>query len=156
DPVARNILNYYPRANQPGDPGTQRNNFYNTGTSEVDTDNADIRIDHNLTATQRLFGRFSYRHSLDGPRALFPGDLAIAEGRIAQNDFGRNFVTDYTNTLSPNTLLNLRFSFARNRFLYANQGLGFVPSSLGLPKSFDTAVDRLMFPRVDIGGEVSL
>src|SRR5262249_40949279 len=63
---------------------------------------------------------------------------------------------DYTNTLSPGALVNLRLSFARNRFLFDNQGLGFVPSSLGLPKSLDSAVDRLMFPAFTVSTEVSL
>jgi hypothetical protein len=31
-------------------------------------------------------------------------------------------------------------------FVYANQGLGFVPSSLGLPSYIDAAVDNLQFP----------
>jgi hypothetical protein len=74
----------------------------------------------------------------------------VAEGRVNNNDFGRNFIADYTDTLSPTTrLLNLRASFARNRFLFDNQGLNFVPSSLGLPRDIDAAVDRYMFPRFD-------
>jgi Carboxypeptidase regulatory-like domain len=156
DPVARNVLNYYPRPNQAGDPGTQRNNFYNSGAASVNTDNADFRVDHNLNQAQRLYGRFSYRKSFDGPPQLFPGDLGIAEGRINQNDFGRNAVADYTNTLNPSSVLNVRVSFARNRFLYDNQGLGFVPSSLGLPQTLDSAVDRLMFPRFGVSGQVSI
>src|SRR5262249_6388472 len=86
----------------------------------------------------------------------FPGDTGIAEGRINNNDFGRNAVVDYTNTLSPGALVNLRLSFARNRFLFDNQGLGFVPSSLGLPKSLDSAVARLMSPAFTVSTEVSL
>jgi hypothetical protein len=50
----------------------------------------------------------------------------------------------------------VRLSFARNRFLYDNQGLGFVPSSLGLPKSLDAAVDRLMFPAFAVSTEAGL
>ncbi len=156
DPVAVRTMAFYPQANQPGDPGTFRNNFYNNGAAKIDTNNFDVRVDHNLSDTQRLFGRFSYRRSFNGPPQLFPGDLGIAEGRVNNNDFGRNVVVDYTNTLSPTTLLNLRGSFARNRFLFDNQGLGFVPSSLGLPRDIDTAVDRYMFPRFDVAGQVSL
>lgn len=156
DPVAVRTMAFYPQANQPGDPGTFRNNFYNNGAAKIDTNNFDVRVDHNLSDTQRLFGRFSYRRSFNGPPQLFPGDLGIAEGRVNNNDFGRNVVVDYTNTLSPTTLLNLRGSFARNRFLFDNQGLGFVPSSLGLPRDIDTAVDRFMFPRFDVAGQVSL
>ncbi|MBC7928876.1 MAG: TonB-dependent receptor, partial [Bryobacteraceae bacterium] len=43
-----------------------------------------------------------------------------------------------------------------NRFLFDNQGLDFVPSSLGLPRDLDFAVDRLMFPRFDVSGQTSL
>lgn len=156
DPVARNLLRYFPLPNQPGDPGTGANNYYASGVNTFDTNNFDIKVDHNLSSTQRLFGRFSYRRYLNAPPALFPADLAIAEGRINNNDYGRNAVLDYTRTLTPSTLLNVRLSFARNRFLYANQGLGFAPSSLGLPKDLDAAVDRLMFPRFDVSGQTSL
>jgi len=156
DAVARNVTRYYPMPNQPGDPGTGRNNFYNSGAAAINTENADVRIDHNLTDQQRIFGRFSYRKSFNGPPQLFPGELGIAEGRVNNNDFGRNVVVDYTNTLSPSMLLNLRTSFARNRFLFDNQGLDFVPSSLGLPRTLDSAVDRYMFPRFGVSTQVAL
>src|SRR5262249_14591374 len=103
-----------------------------------------------------LNGRFSYRKSFDGPPQLFPGDLGIAEGRFNQGDYGRNAVADYTNTLSPTSVFTVRMSFARSRFLYDNQGLGFAPSSLGLPKALDAAVDRYMFPRFGVSGQVAL
>ena len=156
DNVARTTMGYFPKANQPGDPGTFRNNFYNNGAATINTDNADLRLDHNLNDKQRLFGRFSYRKSFNGPPQLFPGELGIAEGRVNNNDFGRNVVVDYTNTVNAATLVNVRLSFARNRFLFDNQGLGFVPSSLGLPKALDSAVDRYMFPRFDVAGQTSL
>ena len=153
--VARNVIQYWPSPNQPGD-SIGRNNFYNVGSASNNTDNFDIRLDHNISDKQRLFGRFSYRRYFNGPPQLFPGETGIAEGRINNNDFGRNAVVDYTRTLSPSALVNARLSFARNRFLYDNQGLGFVPSSLGLPKSLDAAVDRLMFPAFGVSSEASL
>ncbi|MFN7919718.1 MAG: carboxypeptidase regulatory-like domain-containing protein [Bryobacteraceae bacterium] len=156
DPVARTTMAYFPKANQPGDAGTFRNNFYNSGAAAINTTNADVRIDHNLNDRQRLYGRFSYRRSYNAPPQLFPGELGIAEGRVINNDFGRNAVIDYTRTVSASTVANLRLAFARNRFLFDNQGLGFVPSSLGLPKTLDAAVDRYMFPRFDVSGQTSL
>ncbi|MDZ4802988.1 MAG: TonB-dependent receptor [Bryobacteraceae bacterium] len=155
DPVARNLLKYFPTPNQPGDARGQ-NNFYASGSAKFNTDNTDIKIDSNLTEKQRLFGRFSMRRNFNGPPQFFPGELGIAEGRVNNNDWGRNAVVDYTNTLNATSIVNLRLSFARNRFLFDNQGLDFVPSSLGLPKDLDTAVDRLMFPRFDVGGQTAL
>ncbi|BDC52248.1 hypothetical protein F183_A45630 [Bryobacterales bacterium F-183] len=156
DPVSVNLLKYYPAPNQPGDVGTLQNNFYANGSNLFDTNNADFKVDHNITEKQRIFGRFSLRQFLNAPPQYFPGDLGIAEGRVNNNDSGRNAVVDYTNTLSAASLLNVRLSFARNRFLFDNQGLGFVPSSLGLPRDLDTAVDRLMFPRFDVAGQTAL
>lgn len=156
DNVARNVIPYYPVANQPGNAVTQLNNHYNTGSGAVDTNNFDVRIDHNLTDRQRLFGRYSYRRSFDGPPQLNPGDTGIAEGRINNNDWGTNVVVDYTNTLSASTILNIRAGFARNKFLFDNQGLGFKPSQLGFPTGIDAAVDREMFPAISVGGQLGL
>lgn len=156
DPVARNVVRFWPAANQPGIPGTEQNNFYNSGSAKVDTDNFDVRIDHNLTPTQRIFGRYSYRRSFDGPPQLFPGELGIAEGRINLNDWGTNAVLDYANTLSASTIWTTRVGFARNRFLYENTGLGFLPSSLGLPAGIDTTADRAMFPAFSVAGQRGL
>ncbi|HBY63241.1 MAG TPA: hypothetical protein DEH78_25750, partial [Solibacterales bacterium] len=146
DPVARNIMRFYPTPNQAGLNGTNQQNFYNSGSAAVDTNNFDVRVDHNLSATQRLFGRYSYRRSFDGPPQLFPGELGVAEGRINNNDWGTSAVIDYTNTLTPTLVWTTRLGYSRNRFLFDNQGLGFVPSSLGLPAGIDSVVDRQMFP----------
>lgn len=156
DAVARNVLRYCPEANQPGLAATGQNNFYNSGSAKVDTDNFDLRLDHNVTPRQRVFGRFSYRRSFDGPPQLFPGETGIAEGRINLNDWGRNAVVDYTNTLTPSMVWVTRAGFARNRFLYENNGLGFRPSSLGLPAGIDATADRQMFPNFSIAGQRGL
>ena len=156
DPVALNVLNYWPEPNQPGDPVTGRNNFYASGSAEVNTDNFDVRIDQMLGGSRRLFGRYSYRRSLDAPPQLFPGDTGVAEGRINLNDWGRNVVIDYSDQLRGRNLINLRIGFARNRFLYENQALGFSPTSLGLPADIEANVDRPMFPAFTVNDVASL
>ncbi len=156
DPVAVNVMRYFPNPNQPGIEGSRQQNFYNNGSASVDTNNYDFRVDHNINDRQKIFGRISRRYSFDGPPQLFPGDTGVAEGRINLNDWGTNAVTDYTNTLSSSSILNLRLSFARNFFLFDNQGLGFAPSTLGLPRDLDSAVDLPMFPRFAVGGQTAL
>jgi hypothetical protein len=156
DTVARNALRFFPEANQPGVPVTEQNNFYNAGSAAVDTNNFDVRIDHNLSDRQRIFGRYSYRRSFDGPPQLFPGETGIAEGRINLNDWGTNAVLDYANTLNATTIFNARLAFARNKFLFDNQGLGFLPSALGFPGFIDTVVDRPMFPQFSVAGQVGI
>jgi hypothetical protein len=150
DPVALNVMRYFPAPNQPGDPTTGRNNFYASGSAKVNTDNFDIRIDQNLGTNRRLFGRYSYRRSLDAPPQLFPGETGVAEGRINLNDWGQNFVLDYSDHVWGQHILNARIAFARNRFLFENQALGFSPTSLGFPADIEANVDRPMFPAFSV------
>lgn len=156
DPVAVSVMRFFPNPNQPGLEGSRQQNFYNAGSGAVDTNNYDLRVDHNLSDRQKMFGRISRRYSFDGPPQLFPGETGVAEGRINLNDWGTNAVADYTNTLTPTSILNVRLSFARNLFLFDNQGLGFAPSTLGLPRDLDSAVDLPMFPRFAVGGQAAL
>ena len=156
DPVAVNVLNYYPMPNQPGDPVTGRNNYVASGTANLNTNNTDARLDRNFGANGRGFVRYSHRYVEDLPLQVFPDDLAIAEGRVIEENRVHNFVAEYNHTIGRATLLTARLGFARTLFVFNNQGLGFRPSSLGLPASIDAAVDREMFPRFGASNYISL
>jgi hypothetical protein len=156
DPVARQVLSYFPLPNQPGNPVTGAQNYFATGTAALDVDNYDGRVDHQISDRQKMFVRYSYRKTHSAPATFFPEDIAIAEGRVNQQNLAHNFVTDYNRTMSNTTVLSARLGFARTLFLFDNQGLGFRPSSLGLPTSIDENVDRLMFPRFGVSGMVTL
>jgi Carboxypeptidase regulatory-like domain/TonB dependent receptor-like, beta-barrel len=156
DPVALNILNYFPLPNQPGDPNTNANNYAASGSAQTNLDNFDFRFDHRFSESQTFFARYSHRYTQDVPLKAFPEDLTIAEGRIIQENHARNFVAEYTHTLSPTMILAGRIGFARTLFVFSNQGLGFKPSSLGLPASIDAVVDRQMFPAINVSGLTSL
>jgi hypothetical protein len=156
DAVGRNVLNYYPLPNQPGDDYTQKNNYSRSGSYAVNTDNYDARIDHHLSDTQRLLARYSKRNLEDVPPVLFPQDISIAEGRIVNMDRNHHVVAEHSYTLSPSTVLTSRLGFSRTLFPYINQGIGFLPSSLGLPKIIDNYADQVMFPRFEAAGYASL
>jgi hypothetical protein len=152
DPVARQVLQYYPLPNQPGNPVTGAQNYFATGTAELNVDNFDTRVDHQISDKSKGFMRYSYRKTFSAPASFSPEDIAIAEGRVNQQNLAHNAVIDYNRTMSSTTLVNARLGFARTLFLFDNQGLGFRPSSLGLPASIDDNVDRLMFPRFGVSG----
>jgi hypothetical protein len=156
DTVGRNVLNYYPLANQPGDDFTQKNNYSRSGSYAVNTDNYDVRIDHHLSDSQRLLARYSKRNLEDVPAILFPQDITIAEGRIVNMDRNHHVVAEHGYTLSPSTVLTSRLGFSRTLFPYINQGIGFLPSRLGLPKIIDSYSDQVMFPRFEAAGYASL
>jgi len=156
DPVGVNVMNFYPLPNQPGDPFTGRNNYAKSGSAALDTDNLDFRVDHQISAAQKGFVRYSQRKLSDVPAVLFPRDVTIAEGRIVSEDRGKNVVAEHSYALSANSVLTTRLAFARTFFPYLNQGIGFAPSKLGLPASIDTFSDQVMFPLIDANGYVTL
>ena len=156
DRVAVNAMKYFPAPNTPGRPITNQQNYHQSGSRLLNTDNYDFRVDHNIASDKKFFARYSHRLVRDYPAVLFPQDLAVAEGRINEENRARNAVADYTHTISPTTILTARLGFARTLYVHANQGLGFLPSSLGLQKDIDAAVDRQMFPRIGASGYVSL
>ena len=135
DPVAINALKYYPLPNQPGDPGTNTNNYSASGSTQLNLDNYDFRVDHRFSERRTFFARYSYRYTQDVPLKAFPEEITVAEGRVIQENRAHNVVTEYTHTLSPTSVLTGRLGFARTLFVFSNQGLGFAPSSLGLPAS---------------------
>ena len=156
DPVALNVMKYYPTANIVGNSVTNENNFFSSGSSLSNMDNIDGRLDHNISESQNIFGRYSYRFNESAPPVYFPSDSAVAQGRIVQENDSHNAVVNYTNTLNPTTILNVNAGVSRTLFIYNNQGLGFLPSSLGLPTSIDSAVDQHLFPAFGASGYQSL
>lgn len=147
DPVAVNVTKYYPQPNAaPTGQSNNQNNFANSGSKPLDMRMSDYRVDHVISTKQRFFARYSTRLNNDKATIFFPEDIRIAEGRINQEDHVHGAVADYTNSISPTMVLNARLGFARTLFVFANQGLGFAPSALGLPGYIDTAVDFLAFP----------
>lgn len=156
DAVARNAMKYYPQPNVVTNAVTNLNNFFNVGARSFDQNQIDGRVDHNLTDNQRIFARVSWRENLDSPPVYFPSELTVAEGRVEQGVRQPSGSIDYTNTVTPTSVLNVRFGLSRSIFDYDNQGLGFKPSALGLPSAIDSVVDRQMFPRFGASGFVNL
>jgi hypothetical protein len=156
DPVALQVLNYFPLPNQAGDPVTGAQNYFKTGTAELNVNNFDVRVDRHINDKQKLFARYSYRKTYSAPATFFPEDIKVAEGRVNEENRAHNGVIDYSRTLSSSTLFSARLGFARTLFVFDNQGLGFRPSSLGLPPAIDANVDRQMFPRFGVSGMVTL
>ena len=147
DPVALKVAKFYPTANNtPLGLTNNQSNYAASGSRPLQTTQSDYKIDQIISPTQRLFGRYSTRLNDDRATTFFPADLAVAEGRINQEDHVHGGVVDYTNTLSSSTIFNARAGFARTHYIYNNQSLGFAPSALGFPAAIDAGVDRFLFP----------
>jgi hypothetical protein len=154
DPVAAKLLQYFPDPNLPGDPFTNTNNYISQAGSRQITDSILIRLDHNLTDRQRIFGRFSLDRQHFNPANVL-GNIADFNADPFVNRH-RGLTLSYTNTLNPTTLLNVRYGLVRERQLNDSYSSGFDVTSIGFPASLKDQFETPVFPRFDIGGFTSL
>src|SRR5438093_1915697 len=154
DPVAANLMQYFPEPNLPGDPLTHANNFISQAGNTQLQDSFMVRIDHNISRSQRFFGRFSWDR-----QHLNPASVLVNAADFNANPFlnrHRGLALSWTDSLSPTTVLNVRYGLVRERQLNSSGSLGFDPSKLGFPASLKSQYEAVMFPRFDIAGFTSL
>lgn len=112
-----NYLNAYPLPNIPGTfNGTQNN--YRTIRRDIRKSNTiDGRLDYNIGANDRLFGRFSYDNSNFTRTSRFP---ALPAGFASGTNYvhGRGYALGETHIFGSNTINEFRAGY--NRYTFAN------------------------------------
>ncbi len=151
NPVARNLLQYFPAPNAPGGPDG-RNNFFGAAAQKDNWDNYLGRLDWNLSATNKFFlsTRYNYRNSFE--QAFYKN---IARGRNFIRD-NWNVILDNVHTLSPTTYLNSRASWTRFLEQRRLNSTGFDLVAAGFPPSLAAQSPLAVIPVVEIGGFVPL
>ena len=149
DPVALNILKYYPLPNTPG-AAYGANNFFATSVNQVNIDTYDAKVDQVFNERNRMFVRYSGRR-LAQPATVFT-DPSIA---VAQNNAGtqpqksNSVAIDYTRSQTPTLVIEARYGFSRVALDFRSLSDGFNPSStLGLPGYIASNADHLQFPGI--------
>jgi Carboxypeptidase regulatory-like domain/TonB dependent receptor/TonB-dependent Receptor Plug Domain len=149
DPVAAAILQYYPLPNQPGAPYAGTNNFFASGTSQLNIDTFDARVDEVFNERDRLFVSYSRRNVTSPPALLFPKADQIAEGGNSEPQVSNSAAIDYTRTVSPKFLIDVPFGFSRTFINFVPISAGFNPSTgLGFPGYIAADADHLLFPGI--------
>jgi Carboxypeptidase regulatory-like domain len=158
NPIALNILRYFPSPNQPGDGLSNTNNYYSNAPSGLDTDRVDVRADHNLTNANRLALRFNYfQNRIKNPDVYGNGMTLIANNRIP----GINTMARHT-LVRPSLVFEHHLSFAQSQSNRTSGNLSFTPTSLGFPNSVIDGNPITTFPLVtgnrmgQIGTQVAL
>jgi len=144
-PTALKFLSEFPKCNNPsptscdtagtGSPYGDANNLYVPGVDPTTGQKFDVRMDYYQSEKQRIFGRFSFTRTLTSSFNAFGN---MWDPNYAQNiTNARNAIAADDLTLSPTTVLQLRYSFTRH---YENQGgdpaeNGFDITTLGFPGS---------------------
>jgi hypothetical protein len=142
NPVALNFVSHYPLPNQPGEGDYHVNNYFASGLDPLDAHKFDVRVDFVGLQKQRIFGRFSFAR-LFFSNAHHYGDANMWDPLYYQNiTNARNILIADDLTLSPTSVLQLRYSFTRH---YEDQTgdprqNGFDITTLGFPSSLASEV----------------
>jgi hypothetical protein len=147
------LLQYYPKPSRPGDPFTATNNRFIHDGNQDDNNMVIARIDHALTSAQRFSGRVQWSRRADFGRYLFGEKTNPANPSYQFQPFGTyGGMLDYTNSLSPSWLLNIRYGYSRYEEISFNLTEGFDLVAAGLPTSLVSQMKGKYFPRFDITG----
>jgi len=150
DPVSAKVLQYFPDQNLPG----TVNNYIAQAGNNLSSDAWSVRIDHNFSERHRLFGRFSWdRQHLVGAKAI-PNAADFNSNPFSNQH--RGLTLSFTDSLSPSSILNVRYGLLRETQLNNSGSAGFDPTKLGFPASLVSQYETLMFPRFDVSGFTSL
>lgn len=111
NPIGLKIVALYPLPNLPGDPLLGTNNFRANVLSVIEGYQLDAKVDQQLTPNQHLSVRYSrLRNTATTPTVL--GSSQFNDGTNFDTTV-HNAVIDYTSTLKPTLLLDLRAGLDR-------------------------------------------
>ena len=151
DPISRNILDFYPAANAPGNQFTNQFNWTGQFAQPNDANRLTTKFDHNLSDRQRVFFRYNYFGSTSDRPQTWPNNPACPHPDcVSIYSRQQNAALDYTNTINAQTVFNLRWGVGRSILDREVGHLGFAPSKLGYPEYMEEGADVLMFPRYNM------
>jgi Carboxypeptidase regulatory-like domain len=104
--VSQKLLNdYYPLPNIDSPGGSY--NYETLQSTPSNTNGFDIRVDHDLTANQQIYARFSWKNILSGvANPLLPNDM--------DTEHDRSLLVSYNFTFSPKMVNEFRFGFTNS------------------------------------------
>ncbi len=160
DPVAAQIMKYYPLPNVGGNSDVAgQSNFYESQSGLTSKNTGSFRVDYAISDKQRIFGRYAENVSvIDRPNPFLgyasPAGPSIGDDRLLQYQD----VIDYTNTLSPHSVLELNSSYNRYPLYRTPPGYDFNPTTVGMPSYFNQLNSTLppCFPEIGAAGYIGL
>jgi hypothetical protein len=166
DPVSRNLINYYPAPNStPTDAFSNSNNYLVNANGQNRQNMWTIKTDYNIRDGARLFVRYTESNQGGGAANLFgstPGCSTCLSGNNPAGAFSprgggsalfvypKNAVVGYSSTLTPTTILDLRYSLNRQLLSRLPQSSGFDLGAAGFPSQFASSVFYKVFPPISI------
>ncbi|MGC1485862.1 MAG: carboxypeptidase regulatory-like domain-containing protein [Candidatus Acidiferrum sp.] len=138
NPLGAALVNLYPLPN--ANNTAQGFNFVSEPVRSLYETKFDIRVDHNLTANDTIFGRFSYDDAVSYVPGGFAGGFAEASAFGSNQgiiNHARNVAIGETHVFSPTTVNQASFGYNRIFDYITSQGTGSCSSAnlagIGIP-----------------------
>jgi len=144
DPVSQHILGFYPAPTNTG----LFNNFVATGSIPTTSNEFNVRIDHNLSDSARLYGRFSRKwETKQTEGAIYGSKNPAGPGQSNPNN---RYSAALGHTRAFSSTLGVSVNLGFNRWIEGNvgQAFPFQPSTLGLPAALDA--NSPFFPDIQV------
>lgn len=150
DPAAKVLTERWARANGPGLPNTNVNNYTANASVGGNNDQYNGRVDHAFSEKNHMFVRYTYWTNLNLP--IDPYKTQTCVDRCTEAFNNNQAVVADTWSLSPTVLLDLRLSFTR--FSYDRTALtqGYDLTQLGWPASMNNQVVVRVLPQANVTG----
>ncbi len=112
-----------------GDPNAESRNFFLPVPNQDREDRGDVRIDHMLSSSNNLFGRFSMSNSPDVSVGTFGEGKWIGGGSTSYNN-SRQIALSDVHIFSPTVVNELRFGYVRSNSSSIGRGRDGAPFAL--------------------------
>ena len=112
DPAGKQMIDLFP---EPNINGSSAGNYVNAPVKKLTEDEFDVRLDHNFSSKDTLFGRFSYDQAavfLPGGSPGFAEPDAFSSTQNIENH-GRNFALSETHIFSANSINQINVGYNR-------------------------------------------
>jgi hypothetical protein len=127
NPASKVLLGYYPAANRTPTANNPDNFVTSYGTGG-DTDQANEKVDWNVSEKQRVMVRFTYYKLLNLPDSPFKD---ICTDRCTENIHTKQVALGDTFSFSPTTIMDLHLGYTRYDYVRVPLTSGFSMASLG-------------------------
>ncbi|AEU36862.1 TonB-dependent receptor [Granulicella mallensis] len=159
DPVAANILKYYPLPNTAGQFG--HNNYVVNASTPTSINQYDIKVDQIFSDRQRLSFRFSKRNPVNGFAHEFPAAIQVAQNASTGSQPAIGAGLDYTFAKSSSYIFELRAGVSHVYYNTATASDGFDPTTLGFPPylaaaAIASSATSLTFPGIAPAGYLAI
>jgi hypothetical protein len=152
NPIAAKVASFYPAPNLPGDGPQHINNYAKRLPTRNNYNQWLGKFDYSFSDRSRVSGRYGETPWSNYSKLVWGDNPAEPSAEYPSMRIFRNWGADWTYTVSPSVVFNLRGGLARYEGLGGNSfGAGYDPAQLGFSSSLTSQFYNYQFPRFNMG-----